>query len=210
MKALKRLRETTLKGGNRNISGSADTYDSSSLEIDDLYDSFDMLAKSMEDDENGDFAEVRDSGEELVKLLAGCTLCLIPDGLRYKLLGMDSLDDDISLEEGKIKKENSSTNLKCPSEKWRTKKATKVPVEEDDEDNFIEAISAKLPQCQDITADFVKNKLHRLVKKKRWSELQHQLMILSRSDKSSFSIASEKEQLQLMIRQVDENGRTPL
>lgn len=210
MKALKRLRETTLEGGTQGTSGSTDTDDSSSVDVDDLYDSFDILTKSMDDDEHDDFAEVRNSGEELVKLLAGCTLCLIPEGLRYKLLGTDSLEDDISLEEGDETKEQYSADSQFLPDERNTRIAAKSPAQEDDDDNFIEAISAKLPQCQDVTADFVKNKLHKLVKKKRWSELQHQLMILSSSDKSSFSLASEKEQLQLMIRQVDENGRTPL
>jgi hypothetical protein len=207
MKALKRLRETALEGGTQSNSGSTDSDDSSSIDVDDVYDSFGILTRSMDEDEFDDFAEVRVSGEELVKMLAGCTLCLIPESIRHKVLGVDSLDDDISLDEGDEGKEQYSAD--STSLKKNMKKTAKIAAEEDNDDYLIEAISAKLPQCQDVTADFVRNKLHRLVKKKRWSELKHQLMILT-SDKSIFSSASEKEQLQVMIRQVDENGRTPL
>lgn len=210
MKALKLLKDTVLKGVTQSDSGS--TEDSS--KADDLYDFFDDLKKSIDEDDHDDFAEVGNVGEELTQMLTECSLCLIPDSLRHKLIGMDSQDDEISLEEVKEKNEfYSAEALLTPSHlstgKKNRKKGTKERAKEDIDDDFIEAISGILPQCQDVAADFVRNKLHRLVKKKRWVELHHKLRFLA-NNKALIAETSEKKQLEMMIRQVDENGRTPL
>jgi len=68
-----------------------------------------------------------------------------------------------------------------------------------------------LPQYRDPTADFIKNDLHILVRKQKWKTLQQKLSILINNSKSpSATSVQQKQQLESMVRQVDENGRTPL
>jgi ankyrin repeat protein len=175
------------------------------------------------EDDTSDFKEEEKEGGGIVRNFVRSLLCIVPDDVKQGLKkpeSYDGYDDDDKSEEEEdaYSKRRRSNKQKQGKESKKTKSAAASFEEEDaynDEDEIIDAITNRLPQCRDMSNVQVSTELHAMITQQKWKRATRALEILTDTRKSSRTTSNKMERkykakLELYVRQIDENGRTPL